>query len=84
MHHKSTTSDPLHRWFINSAIIRDLVGGRNENVRDYLKTRAAEIEAHHKEFDPELTAKQNNKNMNIKQERDLVALLHGDAPVTSQ
>jgi hypothetical protein len=68
MEHNRTTADPLHRWFINAAIIRDLVGGRNDKVQAYLATRAEEIDKHHHEFSPALTAKQNNKNMDIKEE----------------
>jgi hypothetical protein len=66
--HNRATSDPLHRWYINAAIVRDLVGGRNDKVQAYLATRAAEIDAHHKEFNPPLNVKQNNKNMEIKDE----------------
>ena len=58
----------MHRWFINAAIVRDLVGGRNEKVQAYLATRAEEIDAHHKEFNPPLTAKLNNKDMDIKED----------------
>jgi hypothetical protein len=68
MAHNRATNDPLHRWYINAAIVRDLVGGRNDKVRDYLATRAEEIEMHHHEFNPPLTVKQNNKNMDIKDE----------------
>jgi hypothetical protein len=68
MAHNRQTCDPLHRWFINAAIVRDLVGGRNDKVRAYLATRAEEIDKHHKEFSLVLTPKQNNKNMNIKDE----------------
>jgi hypothetical protein len=72
------TSDPFHWWFINSAIVRDLVGGRNEKVREYLLTRAAEIERHHNSFSPALSAKTNNKNIPIGQDKDLVARLEAD------
>ena len=71
------TSDPMHFWYINSAIVRDLVGGRNEKVREYLATRAAEIEAHHNSFSPALSVK-TNKNIPIGQDKDLVTLLESD------
>src|SRR5450755_138980 len=66
--HNRQAQDRLHRWFINAAIVRDLVGGRNEKVQAYLATRAEEIDAHHKEFNPPLTAKLNNKDMDIKED----------------
>jgi len=68
MAHNRSTSDHLHRWYINAALVRDLVGGRNDKVQGYLATRAAEIEAHHKEFSPVLTVKLNNKAMDVKDE----------------
>jgi hypothetical protein len=66
--HNRQAQDRLHRWFINPAIVRDLVGGRNDKVRDYLATRAQEIDAHHKEFTPPLVVKLNNKDMDIKED----------------
>jgi len=66
--HNRQAQDRLHRWYINAAIVRDLVGGRNDKVQAYLATRAEEIDAHHKEFTPPLTAKLNNKDMDIKED----------------
>jgi len=66
MKHNNAQTDPLHLWFINAAIIRDLVGGKNELVQAYLKTREAEIEAHHAQYG--LTAKQNRKPVDVKAE----------------
>jgi hypothetical protein len=78
MAHNLETVDPMHWWFINSAIVRDLVGGRNEKVREYLLTRAAEIEAHHNSFSPALSQKTNNKNIPITEEKPLVARLEAN------
>ena len=64
--HNNTTNDPLHQWYINAALIRDLVGGQNKLVQDYLKTRGQEIEAHHAQYG--LTPKRNNKDMNVADE----------------
>ena len=64
--HNNATTDPLHLWFINAAIVRDLVGGRNDAVQAYLETRKDEIEAHHQQYG--LTPKQNRKNMSIADE----------------
>src|SRR5262249_16138480 len=78
MAHNLATEDQMHWWFINSAMVRDMVGGRNEKVQVYLLTRAAEIEAHHNSFSPALSAKTNNKNMHITQEKPLMARLEAD------
>lgn len=78
MAHNKATEDQMHWWYINSAIIRDLVGGRNEKVREYLATRAVEIEAHHNSFSPALAPKTNNKNISITAEKPLIARLEAD------
>jgi hypothetical protein len=44
-------------------MVRKLVGGKNELVQAYLKTRDAEIKAHHDQYN--LAAKQNDKNADI-------------------
>lgn len=59
--HNEAQTDPLHLWFINAAMIRKLVGGKNELVQTYLRTRQAEMDAHHAKYG--LTAKQNDKGM---------------------
>jgi hypothetical protein len=61
--HNNAQTDPLHLWYINAAMVRKLVGGKNELVQAYLKTRDAEIKAHHDQYN--LTAKQNDKNADI-------------------
>ena len=76
--HNLVTEDPMHWWFVNSAIIRDLVGGRNDKVQAYLLTRTEELDQHHKSFEPELSQKTNNKNIPITQEKDIVARLEAD------
>ncbi len=64
--HNLAQTDPLHLWYINAAIVRDLIGGRNDAVQAYLETRKQEIDAHHERF--KLTPKQNRKNMGIADE----------------
>jgi len=63
MAHNQAQTDPLHLWYIQSAVVRELVGGRNEAVQLYLETRKEEIEEHHKQFS--LTSKQNRKPISI-------------------
>ncbi len=55
----NSQQDPLHLWYINAAMVRKLVGGKNEGVQAYLRTRQDEIEAHHKQYG--LTARANEK-----------------------
>ena len=62
--HNLAQTDPLHLWYINSAAIRDLVGGQNELVQKYLDTRKEEIEAHHRQLGG-LTPRQNYKPQTI-------------------
>jgi hypothetical protein len=64
--HNNAQNDPLHLWYINAAAVRDLVGGRNDSVQDYLETRKSELDAHHEQY--HLTARQNRKNQDIEDE----------------
>jgi hypothetical protein len=64
--HNNAQQDPLHLWYINAAIVRDLVGGRNDAVQVYLEKRKDEIEAHHQQFN--LTPRQNRKPIKIEQQ----------------
>jgi hypothetical protein len=64
--HNEAQTDPLHLWYINAAAVRKLVGGKNELVQAYLRSRQAEIDAHHAHYS--LTPKQNDKNMDIASE----------------
>lgn len=50
MHHNETVSVPEFRRYINPALITDLVGGRPSDAKEYLATRQAEIEEHHKKY----------------------------------
>jgi hypothetical protein len=59
--HNNAATDPLHLWYINAAMVRKLVGGKNDLVQAYLKTRETEIAEHHKQYS--LTPKQNDKGM---------------------
>jgi hypothetical protein len=61
--HNERQTDLLHLWYINAAVVRDLVGGRNDAVQSYLETRKEEIEAHHKKYG--LTPRQNRKPIAI-------------------
>jgi hypothetical protein len=47
MAYNDTAAMPAMRWYINSAVVVDLVGGRPSDVKEYLASRRAEIEAHH-------------------------------------
>ncbi len=82
--HNRAQADPLHRWYINAVVIRDLTGGRNDAVQEYLVTRKEELDAHHEQY--HLTARDNRKPIKITTEVDVSALKPGytvDAPVTS-
>lgn len=48
MAYNDQTDIPELRWYINPAVVVDLVGGRPSDVKDYLETRREEIDAHHK------------------------------------
>ena len=48
MAYNEKTDIPELRWYINAAVVVDLVGGRPSDVKDYLETRREEIDAHHK------------------------------------
>ncbi|GHO98819.1 hypothetical protein KSF_088670 [Reticulibacter mediterranei] len=52
------------RWFINPAVIVDLVGGRHAAIKKYLDDHKEEIDEHHKRYG--LSAKFNRKPVDIK------------------
>lgn len=54
MHH-------LERWYINAGTVRALVHGRYSAVKAYLDGVQADIDAHHKQFEPEITQAYNRK-----------------------
>jgi hypothetical protein len=56
---------PEMRWFISPAVVVDLVGGRPSDVKEYLQTRQAELDAHHQKFDPKITPGYNRRPMSI-------------------
>ena len=79
--HNRAQTDSLHRWYVNAVIIRDLTGGRNEAVQDYLLTRKEELDAHHEQY--HLTPRDNRKPIKVTEEVDVSALKPGyvlDAP----
>lgn len=61
--HNEQQTDPLHLWYINAPLIKELVGGRLDFIQEYLDSRKEEIAAHHKRFD--LTARQNRKPTSV-------------------
>jgi hypothetical protein len=68
--YNNSVDDPNNRWFINAAVVVDLVGGKASSdkqysVSDYLETRRQELEAHHKSFNPELRPGYNRRPVGI-------------------
>ncbi len=61
--HNESQGDPLHLWYINAPLVKELVGGRLDFIQNYLATRQAEINEHHKRFS--LTSKQNRKPVSV-------------------
>jgi len=66
MRHNEEQSDPMHMWFINASIVKDLVGGRLDFIGKYLDSRKEEIDAHHQQFG--LTVKANRKPIEVTEE----------------
>ena len=56
---------PLERWYIKPGTVRSLVHGRYAAVVAYLDGVQADIDAHHKQFDPEITPAYNRKPYTI-------------------
>jgi DNA anti-recombination protein RmuC len=46
----NSTVDLSERWYINAAAVTDLVGGQLPSAKEYLASRRAEIEAHHRKY----------------------------------
>ena len=38
------------RWYVNAAVVNELVGGRHADIQAYLETRKAEIDKHHEQY----------------------------------
>ena len=56
---------PEMRWFINAAVVTELVGGRPSDAKEYLATRQAELDAHHQKFEQKVTPGYNRRSMKI-------------------
>ena len=54
---------PELRWYVNAAVVTDLVGGRPSDAKEYLDTRREELDAHHKKY--KLTAGYNRRQIPI-------------------
>lgn len=68
--YNNSINDPDKRWFVNPAVVVDLVGGKavsdkQYSVANYLETRKDEIEAHHKSFDPVVRPGYNRRPVSI-------------------
>jgi hypothetical protein len=50
MAYNDAAAMPAMRWYINPAVVVDLVGGRPPDVKEYLTLRRAEIDAHHQKY----------------------------------
>jgi hypothetical protein len=50
--HWNETRGELERWYLNSAALQNVVGGRKPMIKAYLQAHAQEIEAHHQQFEP--------------------------------
>ena len=50
MAHNASIEELLKGWYINSGVVRELVGGRRPVVKAYLEPRAGELEKHHQEY----------------------------------
>lgn len=61
------TDDPDKRWYVNPAVVVDLVGGKPALASEYLETRRAEIDAHHAKFEPKLRPGFNRRPVPINQ-----------------
>jgi len=61
--YNNSVESPELRWYINPAVIVDLVGGKPAIIANYLKTRP-DVEAHHKQYD--LKVGYNRRAVNIK------------------
>jgi hypothetical protein len=58
--------DEYDRWYINGAVVCELVGGRQSgdkgsSANEYLETRRSEIDAHHNSFTPAIRPSINRK-----------------------
>ena len=65
MEYNDVVPVPEMRWFISPAAVVDLVGGRPSDVKEYLLTRQAELDAHHQKFAPKITPRYNRHPMSI-------------------
>ena len=62
-----SVSEPEMRWYISPAVVVDLVGGRPSDVKEYLLTRKAELDAHHNKFEQKITPGYNRRPLPITQ-----------------
>lgn len=62
--YNNSVESPELRWYINPAVIVDLVGGKPAIIATYLKTRP-DVQAHHEKYD--LKVGYNRRAVNIKE-----------------
>jgi Telomere resolvase len=67
MAYNDSVSEPEMRWYISPAVVVDLVGGRPSDVKEYLLSRKAELDAHHGKFEQKITPGYNRRPMPITQ-----------------
>lgn len=63
--HWNETHGELERWYLNIATLQHLVGGRKPMIKAHLEVHAEEIEAHHQQFEQEITPAYNRKPIPI-------------------
>ena len=65
MAYNDSVAEPEMRWFISPAVVVDLVGGRPSDVKEYLLSRKAELDAHHQKFEQKITTGYNRRPIPI-------------------
>lgn len=66
MAYNASVEDVNLRWHINVNVVRQLVGGRPEIIKEYLGARAEDLEQHHRDY--EILPRRNRPSELVKQE----------------
>jgi hypothetical protein len=66
MAYNTSVEDVNLRWHINVNVVRQLVGGRPEIIKEYLGARAEDLEQHHRDY--EILPRRNRPSELVKQE----------------
>jgi hypothetical protein len=78
MQYNEQASIPELRWYINAAAVKALVGGRGTEIRRYLQSRQAELDAHHQAYGLRPSINHGRSNIRERVMSEQAALMEDD------